>query len=167
MSLRLEDIELIRRLKYRYWRCLDTGDIAGMRDVFTEDVKVDYIGGSYRWQMQGRENILAAVAGSFNANAVACHTGHHPEIDVLSESSATGIWYLTDVFINLAEKLRTTGSALYRDKYVKSGAQWRISESVYERLYEEVESFKEAPKLTAHWLARVPPPPAEQAKSHG
>ena len=59
MSLRLEDIELIRRLKYKYWRCLDTGDIAGMREVFTEDVKVDYIGGSYRWQMAGREKILA------------------------------------------------------------------------------------------------------------
>ena len=58
MSLRLEDIELIRRLKYKYWRCLDTGDIAGMREVFTEDMKVDYIGGSYRWQMAGREKIL-------------------------------------------------------------------------------------------------------------
>ena len=66
MSLRLEDIELIRRLKYKYWRCLDTGDIAGMREVFTEDVKVDYIGGSYRWQMAGREKILQSVAGSFN-----------------------------------------------------------------------------------------------------
>src|SRR5262249_61240514 len=99
------------------------------------------------------------------ANAVACHTGHHPEIDVLSESSATGIWYLTDIFINLAEKLRTTGSALYRDKYVKAQGQWRIAESVYERLYEEVEPFTDAPKLTAHWLARVKPPAA--VKAHG
>ncbi len=162
MSLRLEDIELIRRLKYRYWRCLDMGDIAGMRDVFTEDVKVDYIGGSYRWQMQGREKILESVAGSFNSNAVACHTGHHPEIDVLTDSTATGIWYLTDIFINLAEKVRTTGSALYRDKYVKSQGQWRIAESVYERLYEEVDAFTVPPKLTAHWLARVPPPGAKK-----
>jgi SnoaL-like domain len=167
MSLRLEDIELIRRLKYRYWRCLDTGDIAGMREVFTEDVKVDYIGGSYRWQMNGREKILESVASAFNANAVACHTGHHPEIDVLSDTTATGIWYLTDVFINLVEKIRTTGSALYRDKYLKSQGQWRICESVYERLYEEVAPFSEAPKLTAHWLARVPPPLAREDKASG
>jgi hypothetical protein len=117
--------------------------------------------------MAGREKVLQSVAGSFNANAVACHTGHHPEIDVLTETSATGIWYLTDVFINLAEKVRTTGSALYRDKYLKSQGQWRIAESVYERLYEEVESFEEPPKLTAHWLARVKPPVAAGANSSG
>ena len=142
MSLRLEDIELIRRLKYKYWRCMDTGDIAALRDLFVEDVKVDYIGGSYRWQMQGREKILDSIAGSFNANAMACHTGHHPEIDVLTDSTATGIWYLTDIFINLAEKVRTTGSALYRDQYLKTQGQWRIAESVYERVYEEVEPFE-------------------------
>jgi hypothetical protein len=166
MSLRLEDIELIRRLKYKYFRCIDTGDIASLREVLTEDVKVDYIGGSYRWQMAGRDKILESIAGSFNANAVGCHTGHHPEIDVLTDTTATGTWYLTDVFINLAEKVRTTGSALYRDKYVKIQGQWRIAESVYERLYEEVESFETPPKLTAHWLARVPPPKA-RVKANG
>src|SRR5580693_4703346 len=124
MALRLEDIELIRQLKYKYFRSIDMGDIATLREVLTEDVKVDYIGGSYRWQMAGRDKILESIAGSFNANAVGCHTGHHPEIDVLTDSTATGIWYLTDIFINLADKVRTTGSALYRDKYVKSQGQW-------------------------------------------
>ena len=167
MSLRLEDIELIKRLKYKYWRCLDTGDTAGLRDVLAEDIRVDYIGGSYRWQMTGREKILESIAGSFNANGVGCHTGHHPEIDVLTDTTSTGTWYLTDIFINLAEKVRTTGSALYRDKYLKSGGQWRIVESVYERVYEEVESFSEPPKLTAHWLSRVKPPAAAGAKANG
>jgi hypothetical protein len=166
MALRLEDIELIRQLKYKYFRSIDMGDIATLREVLTEDVKVDYIGGSYRWQMAGRDKILESIAGSFNANAVGCHTGHHPEIDVLTDTTATGLWYLTDVFINLAEKVRTTGSALYRDKYVKIQGHWRICESVYERLYEEVESFETPPKLTAHWLARVPPPHA-RIKTNG
>lgn len=158
MSLHLEDIELIRRLKYKYWRCIDTGDVAALLDVFTEDVKIDYIGGSYRWQLTGRDKVLESIAAAFNANAVACHTGHHPEIDVLTEASAEGTWYLTDLFINLTEKVRTTGSALYRDKYVKTRDGWRIRESVYERVYEEVESYQEPPRLTAHYLARVKPP---------
>ena len=165
MSLRLEDIELIKRLKYKYWRCIDTGDIASLRDSLTEDMRVDYNGGTYRWQMTGRDQILEAIAGSFNANGVGCHTGHHPEIDVLTDSTATGIWYLTDIFINLKEKVRTTGSALYRDKYLKVAGQWRIAESTYERVYEQVETFKEPPNLTAHWLARVPPPAVTGAKS--
>jgi SnoaL-like domain len=164
MSLRLEDIELIKRLKYKYWRCIDTGDIASLRDSLTEDMKVDYNGGTYRWQMTGRDKILEAIAGSFNSNGVGCHTGHHPEIDVLTDTTATGIWYLTDTFINLKEKVRTTGSALYRDKYVKVAGQWRIAESTYERVYEQVETFTEPPNLTAHWLARVKPPAAAGAK---
>lgn len=158
MSLYLEDIELIRRLKYKYWRCIDTGEVAALLDVFTEDVKIDYVGGTYRWQLVGRDKVLESIAAAFNANAVACHTGHHPEIDVLNETSAEGTWYLTDVFINLVEQARTTGSALYRDKYVKTRDGWRISESVYERLYEEVQKYKEPPRLTAHYLARVKPP---------
>ena len=158
MSLRLEDIELIRRLKYKYWRGIDTCDIAALREVLTEDIKVDYVGGSYRWQIAGREKVLDSIAGSFNANAVAVHTGHHPEIDVLSDTTAVGTWYLTDVFINLVEKKRTSGSALYRDRYIKTTDGWRICESVYERIYEEVETFEQIPHLTAHYLARVKPP---------
>jgi uncharacterized protein (TIGR02246 family) len=161
MSLRLEDIERIRQLKYKYWRSIDTGDIAALEELFTEDVRVDYIGGSYRWQMQGRDKIIESIAQSFHGNAVACHTGHHPEIEVLTDTTATGIWYLTDVFINLAQKIRTTGSALYRDKYVKQRGQWRIAESNYERLYEEVDRFETMPNLTAHYLKRVPPPVAK------
>ena len=49
-------------------------------------------------------------------------------------------------------------------KYVKIAGLWRISESTYERVYEQVESFTEPPNLTAHWLARVPPPAAAGAK---
>jgi uncharacterized protein (TIGR02246 family) len=161
MSMRLEDIERIRQLKYRYWRCIDTGDIAALEELFTEDVSVDYIGGSYRWQMAGRDKIIESIAQAFNSNSVACHTGHHPEIEVLTDTTATGTWYLTDVFINLVDKVRTTGSALYRDKYVKQNGKWRIAESTYERLYEEVERFEQAPNLTSHYLKRVPPPVAK------
>ena len=81
-----------------------------------------------------------------------------------ADTTATGMWYLTDIFINLKEKVKTTGSALYKDKYVKIAGFWRIAESTYERVYEQVETFTEAPHLTAHWLARVPPPAAAGAR---
>ena len=70
-------------------------------------------------------------------------------------TTATGIWYLTDVFINLREKLVTTGSALYRDEYVKQADGWRIKSSTYKRLYEIQEALESAPKLTAHYLANA------------
>ncbi len=153
MSLQLEAIELIKQVKYQYWRGLDTADIAMLRDLFTDDVKVDYIGGTYRWQIEGKEKMLPAVAAAFNPRIASCHTGHHPEINVLTDATAEGRWTLTDVFINLVDKVRTTGAALYRDKYVKIGGKWRIAVTSYERLYEEVENFTTPPNLTAHYLA--------------
>jgi hypothetical protein len=154
MNLRLEDIELIKQLKYKYWRGIDTADIELLRDLFTEDVKVDYVGGSYRWQIEGKEQMLTAIAAAFNPRAASIHTGHHPEITVLDDNHARGIWTLTDVFINLADRIRTTGAALYRDEYLKVGGQWRIAVTTYERLYEEVEKFDRPPNLTAHYLAK-------------
>ena len=90
MSMYLEDIERIRQLKYRYFRGIDTADIELLRGVLAEDVHIDYHGGTYRWQVEGREAMLASIAAAFNEYAVACHTGHHPEIEVLTPTSATG-----------------------------------------------------------------------------
>ena len=154
MSLRLEDIEQIRQIKYKYWRGIDTADIDLLRGILADDIKVDYLGGTYRWQIEGKDKMLAAIAAAFNPQVASCHTGHHPEITVLTDTTAEGTWTLTDVFINLADKIRTTGAALYRDKYVKVGGKWLISVTTYERLYEEVEHFTTPPNLTAHYLAR-------------
>ena len=157
MSLRLEDIELIRRVKYRYWRALDLGQIEDLRELLTEDVSVDFVGGSYRWKMEGRDVFLSALAQAVNPHTISQHTGHHPEIDVLTDTTATGIWYLTDLFIHLAEQVVTEGSALYRDEYVKVDGLWRIKVSKYERIYERVERLAQRPNITAHYLGKVRP----------
>jgi len=153
MPLRLEDIELICQLKYRYCRAIDTCDIDALRTLVTEDIRTDYAGGTYRWQMQGREVFLEAIRGAFTAECVACHTVHHPEIEVLDDVNARGTWYLTDTFIHLRENVVTEGSALYRDEYLKTQDGWRIRVSTYERIYERVERLNAAPNLTAHRLA--------------
>jgi hypothetical protein len=153
MSLRLEDIELIRQLKYRYCRAIDTCDIDALRQIVTEDIRTDYAGGTYRWQMQGREVFLEAIRGSFTSDCIAVHTVHHPEIEVLDDVNARGLWYLTDTFIHLRENVVTEGSALYRDEYLKTPDGWRIRFSTYERIYERVERLTTAPNITAHRLA--------------
>lgn len=153
MSLRLEDIELIRQLKYRYCRAIDTCDIDALREIVTEDICTDYAGGSYRWQVQGRDAFLEAIRSSFTKDCVAVHTVHHPEIEVLDDMRARGTWYLTDTFIHLRENVVTEGSALYRDRYSKTPDGWRIRVSTYERIYERVERLSAPPNLTAHRLA--------------
>jgi hypothetical protein len=154
MSLPLEDIELIRQLKYRYCRCIDTANIAELRELFAEDASVRYQGGSYLFEAQGRDEIIGALEYAFHAEAIALHHVNHPEISVTSPTEATGIWYLKDWFCDLRRKIVTDGSALYRDTYVKQGGRWLIQRATYERIYEIVTPFEQAPNITAHWLAK-------------
>lgn len=154
MALPLEDYELIRRLKYRYCRCIDTANLAELKDLFTEDASVCYVGGSYRFEAQGRDTILQALGYAFHQEAIAFHHVNHPEIDLVSPNEATGVWYLRDWFCDLRRKIVTDGSALYRDRYVRQDGQWRIRHASYERIFEIVTPFTEPPNITAHWLAK-------------
>ena len=42
MTLRLEDMELIRQVTYRYFRSVDTGDFDAVEGCFTEDASVAF-----------------------------------------------------------------------------------------------------------------------------
>lgn len=154
MSLPLEDYELIRQLKYRYCRCIDTANVEELRDLFTEDASICYVGGSYRFEAQGRDKILEAIGYAFHSEAVALHHVNHPEITLSSPTEASAVWYLKDWFCDLRNKIYTDGSALYRDRYVKIDGVWKIKFASYERIFEIVTPFTEAPNLTAHWLGK-------------
>ncbi len=149
----LRDIEEIKRLKYAYFRCVDTANLAELAGLVHPAVTTCYVGGSYRIELSDREEFLDMVANAFHAEVACRHQGHHPEIDILSEQEATGIWYLHDVFVNLRERVRTEGTALYRDRYVKQDGRWLIRHQSYERIYEIVEPITTPPNLTAHYLA--------------
>ncbi len=150
----LKDIEAIKRVKHAYFRCIDTANIEELKSIFHRDVVVHFIGGTYEWTLRGRDEYLEAIAANFNKEVVAQHNGHHPEIDVLSETEATGIWYLHDNFYRLWDMHFVTGTALYRDRYVKEDGRWQIRESRYERVYEIDNVIAEPPPLTVHYLAR-------------
>jgi hypothetical protein len=153
MALRLEDIELIKRLKYRYCTAIDTCDTAVFPALFTEDVEVDYVGGSYRFQASGKAAVIAALTQAFNSRFLSSHTVHHPIIDVHDDDTADGRWTLVDYNIQFDYGMVTSGSSFYVDKYVKRNGEWLIRASTYSRLYERVEPVPGTLNLTAHYLA--------------
>ncbi len=154
MALPLEDIELIKQLKYAYCRCIDTANLEELKTLFTEDASVRYEGGSYLFEAQGRDKILEAIGYAFHAEAIAFHHVNHPEITVTSATDATGVWYLKDWFLDLRNKIITDGSSLYRDTYVKQDGRWLIKRATYSRIFEIVTPFTETPNITAHYLAK-------------
>jgi hypothetical protein len=136
MALDLEAIELIKQLKARYFRFIDTRDIDGLQAVFTEDATATFKGADYDFDLKGWPALEAFYKKSFTPQAFGMHNGHHPEISVEGDT-ATGIWYLQDIFVNLTQDITIMGSALYHDEYRVEAGEWRIASTGYKRLWEE------------------------------
>ena len=149
---RLMDIEAIKQLKHAYFRCLDTANWEEMATLFHPDVKVHFVGGTYEWKLDGRDEYLGAIGKSFYKGSLGQHNGHHPEVQILSETEATAIWYLADNMWILEHKFFTTGTALYWDRYLKVDGRWLIKDTSYRRLYEINRPLEENPPLSTHYL---------------
>ncbi len=159
----LSDLEEIRQLKARYFRCIDTGAESELATLFTDDVTIDLKGGGYRLQVSGRDEMVEFIGSSFNSDIVAMHHGHTPEIAFTSPDEATGTWYLQDRFIDPIRGTDTIGSSLYYDTYRRTSDGWKIAASEYQRVFEEVRPIDPAAKLTAHLLAKTGRPPERRA----
>ena len=146
MALDLEAIELIKQLKARYFRFLDTRNIEGLQSVFTADATARFKGPDYDFDLSGWPALEAFYRKSFSADAFGMHNGHHPEIDVAGDH-ATGVWYLQDMFVQLKHDITVMGSALYEDEYRRQDGVWRIATTGYVRLWEEHHTRGEHVKL--------------------
>ncbi len=143
----LLEIELIKQLKYRYFRALDTKNWALITTCLTEDAVARYGGGKYSFD--GRDNIIKFFEKSLNTpKRITLHHGHHPEINLTSPETATGIWYLQDLVIDLIGNTTLRGAGFYHDDYVKENAEWKIKVTGYERTYEEIEKRSDQIELT-------------------
>ncbi len=156
---RLMDMEAIRQLKHAYFRCIDTANLEELGTLFHEQVDVHFKGGNYEWKLSGKAAYLESVGAAFSNQAVGHHNGHHPEIQMLSPTEATGIWYLADHMWILEHRFHTTGTALYWDRYVKEDGRWLIRETCYERLYEMNRQLPEDLPLSSHYLGVHGPQP--------
>jgi len=153
----LHELEAIKRLKYKYMRCLDQKRWEEMAECFTEDATAAYSGGKYSFQ--GKKAILDFFAQSMGRPGVlSSHRVHHPEIDFTSPTTATGTWALEDTFIDEDAGVTIRGAAFYVDEYVKQDARWRIRHTGYRRTYEEMEMRKDNPrlKMTQRWSDNEP-----------
>jgi bile-acid 7alpha-dehydratase len=141
----LEDIEAIKRLKYKYLRCLDSklwDDLAG---CFTEDATTSYSSGKYSFQ--GREAIMQFLREGLGPTMISMHHGHHPEVEITSDITARGIWALEDYVIITQANLGLRGAAFYQDQYVKVNGEWKIKSTGYDHIFQETWDRRETPSL--------------------
>ena len=158
MTLRLEDIELIKQLKHRYMRMLDSGDNDGLRACFVPEATIRYEGGSYLYEAHDREEIIGLLSQMQNNQYVGMHLALMPEITVLDDDNAEGRWTMIDWAVNMTTNRETQGAAFYQDRYVRRDGEWKILHSGYVRAFEKVE-FRDKPiDLHSHLFAKFGPP---------
>ena len=149
----LQELELIKRLKYKYFRALDTNNWDLLRTCLSEDCTARYDSGKYSFD--GREAIMEFLSTSMSpADMITLHQAHHPEIEISDDTHATGIWYLQDQVISTEHNFTLRGAGFYHDEYIKIDGEWKISATGYERTYEEVETRTENVQVTNNMFTR-------------
>ena len=150
----LVEIELIKRLKYRYLRSIDQKLWDSLESCFVPEATARYGGGLY--EFSSRDDIMAFCRESMGATTfLSSHRCHHPEIDLVGADEATGTWALEDTVILTDFGLTIQGAAFYEDRYVKRDGEWKILHTGYKRSFEELipRASIAGIKLTAEWWA--------------
>ncbi len=130
----LEDREEIRNLVARYNWVMDDRDLEGIRDLFTEDVKVSSHDGAL--SSHGREEVVAMFQGRFEVLGPSLHWAHDHRVwlDPDDHDRACGLLSLH------AEMTRFGMAAIsairYKDAYRRCGdGRWRFSERLLSFFY--------------------------------
>jgi hypothetical protein len=145
---RLLAIEEIKRLKARYFRALDTKDMETYGALFTDDAAIDVRGvtdstaGGEGMQSFDDSAVFvggkafAAYVGKVAATFSTAHHGHMPEIEILTATTARGIWAMEDHiwFAPGSGHRMMHGYGHYHENYRKVNGVWRIASMTISRL---------------------------------
>jgi hypothetical protein len=143
-------VEEIKKLKARYFRDLDAKNWEGLHSIFAADAVFDLravnsvrqipggelvppLGGEDRI-FRGRGPIVAMIRAAVEG-LITVHHGHAPEIEVLTDSTARGIWALEDILRFPSGELLLNGFGHYHETYEKVGGDWQIKTSRLTRLH--------------------------------
>lgn len=134
---KLLDIEAIRNLKARYFRCLDTKDWASFKKVWAPEIEHDMVheGQTFRG---ASSDFVDGVAGML-AGIVTVHHGQTSEIEITSATTAKGIWAFVDLVKpgpdGPAGVQEMVGYGHYHETYLKSDdAGWQIKTQLVTRI---------------------------------
>jgi hypothetical protein len=140
----LESMENIKRLKARYCRTLDTKDWNEWSRIFTDDAWIDVSqdfenDDGINSVLKGRDQIVRQI-GAYIVGGQSVHHVYCPELDILSETEARGIWAMDDMitFENGQPFKMKRGWGHYHETYRFTHDRWHVSSIRLTRLKIEI-----------------------------
>lgn len=141
----LEDIEAIRSLRNKYFRCLDGKLWNEMEECFVEDVSASYFNGEIN--LKGKDALIDFFRQGLSDSLVCIHHGHHPEIERTSDATARGTWGLYNYLIDKTHNRGQRVAGVYQDEYVKQNGTWKIRSIVCNQIFQESWDRNDTPSL--------------------
>ncbi|MGN7862865.1 nuclear transport factor 2 family protein [Microbacterium sp. 22303] len=143
---RLVAVYQIEKLKSRYFRALDMKDWAAFAANFTEDIVFDFTESDtgddvdklvrHIYQVDGAA-AAAEWARTAIGNATTSHHGHMPDIEILDEDTATGIWSLNDQIWFTKDSgfpyAKLEGYGHYYEDYRRVDGVWKVARTKFVR----------------------------------
>ncbi len=133
------EIENIRTLKARYCRFMDTKQWEAFSQLLSEEVVLEFYdtAGALQLKVEGREEVMRQVP-AYLKSAQSVHLVQHHEIELLTPTTARGIWAVEDI-ITFFDPVHSPSAVIhgfgyYHEHYEKSAGQWRITGYRLERL---------------------------------
>ncbi|NDZ95870.1 nuclear transport factor 2 family protein [Streptomyces sp. SID6673] len=138
------EVEAIKLVKARYCRFLDTKDGAAWRALFADDLVVELdmapaTGGADPMTappVVGADRFVSSVLATLDGAATVHHV-HTPEIDLTSETTATGVWAMADRLVYPGGR-SLFGAGHYHETYEKIDDEWKIKTQHLTRLWVEM-----------------------------
>ncbi len=133
---RISDIEAIRQLRYKYWRCIHQSRWDELMDCYVNDAAVDF---GYGLQLEGTTALKDFYKGSMaSAYTLVDPQGHNPEIEILSPATARGFWQLDNTMVESQSGKSVRVGASYNEEYIKLNGKWKISVQKVNHIYRQV-----------------------------
>ncbi|WP_300681891.1 nuclear transport factor 2 family protein [Nocardioides sp.] len=149
---RLEAIEAIRQLKHRYLRACDLKEPDTFRECFVaHGATVDY--GPRIGRFEDADGIAAVFAKialeRVDGELVIfdMHHGLHPDIEVESDTRATGRWTLRFRQVDRRAGTERVSAIEYDDTYVVEDGRWRIQTCLVRTLWTLVTPLPEGHQI--------------------
>jgi len=135
-SAALLAIEEIKQLKARYFRFVDKKRWADLETLFAPECTFEFeskLPGVGTTNYRSAAEFVAAVSRR-QADTIAMHHGHTPEITLIDADRATGIWVLEDIVQRPSGGIPSfRGWGHYHERYVRVGGAWKIGATRIER----------------------------------